>query len=477
MRPLFDDGTANPSAITRDYLLRLDADAGRRPLLSVFGGKITTYRRLAERALEQARAVVSRACGRPGRRCAPARRRHAGRRLRSASRSELARALSAAAAGAHARTRRASRRARRRGARRRARPWRISATHFGADLYAREVDYLVEHEWARERRGRAVAPHQGRAAPRTAAQQQRGRAYLAQRYVRATPKPVSRCLCDNFADVTLERRDPRRRPGQAHALAAAQGAAPARRAAAARARDRHRARARSPSASASSTATAASRCARRSPRPDLVIRPAGAAARHRRTRVQQAVPRSRTRRCTLVLYGDVPLLGAETLKRADRGRRASGCACSPRSSTTLPATGASCATGAAQSRGIVEEKDASPDAAPHPRSEHRHHGAADGAARGWLRGCRNDNAQREYYLTDVVKLALGRPACRSTRSRRATRSETLGVNSKRAARAARAHLPARSCATGCSSGVALADPLRLDVRGEPRLRRATCAST
>ncbi len=51
IRPLYDDGTANPSAITRDYTLRLDDDAGVAPVLSVFGGKITTYRRLAEHAL------------------------------------------------------------------------------------------------------------------------------------------------------------------------------------------------------------------------------------------------------------------------------------------------------------------------------------------------------------------------------------------------------------------------------------------
>ncbi|HEX2334254.1 MAG TPA: glycerol-3-phosphate dehydrogenase, partial [Burkholderiales bacterium] len=51
VRPLYDDGSANPSAITRDYTLRVDDDAGAAPVLSVFGGKITTYRRLAEHTL------------------------------------------------------------------------------------------------------------------------------------------------------------------------------------------------------------------------------------------------------------------------------------------------------------------------------------------------------------------------------------------------------------------------------------------
>jgi len=52
VRPLYDDGSKDPSAVTRDYTLRLDAHAGA-PVLSVFGGKITTYRRLAEEVLER----------------------------------------------------------------------------------------------------------------------------------------------------------------------------------------------------------------------------------------------------------------------------------------------------------------------------------------------------------------------------------------------------------------------------------------
>ena len=51
VRPLFDDGDDDPSAVTRDYHLEVDGAVGTAPLLSVFGGKITTYRRLAEHAL------------------------------------------------------------------------------------------------------------------------------------------------------------------------------------------------------------------------------------------------------------------------------------------------------------------------------------------------------------------------------------------------------------------------------------------
>src|SRR2546426_4431806 len=55
VRPLYDDGSENPSAVTRDYHLLLDEgeQAGAPPVLSVFGGKITTYRRLAEHTMEK----------------------------------------------------------------------------------------------------------------------------------------------------------------------------------------------------------------------------------------------------------------------------------------------------------------------------------------------------------------------------------------------------------------------------------------
>ncbi|MBI1217279.1 MAG: glycerol-3-phosphate dehydrogenase [Rhodobacteraceae bacterium] len=52
VRPLYDDGAKSATAATRDYVLSLDQSAGA-PLLSVFGGKITTHRRLAEHALEK----------------------------------------------------------------------------------------------------------------------------------------------------------------------------------------------------------------------------------------------------------------------------------------------------------------------------------------------------------------------------------------------------------------------------------------
>ena len=55
VRPLYDDGASKAQEATRDYVLRLDAPEGGAPLLTVFGGKITTYRRLAELALHELR--------------------------------------------------------------------------------------------------------------------------------------------------------------------------------------------------------------------------------------------------------------------------------------------------------------------------------------------------------------------------------------------------------------------------------------
>ncbi len=55
VRPLYDDNAENPSAVTRDYIFEVDVVNGQAPLLSVFGGKITTFRKLSEHALERLR--------------------------------------------------------------------------------------------------------------------------------------------------------------------------------------------------------------------------------------------------------------------------------------------------------------------------------------------------------------------------------------------------------------------------------------
>lgn len=53
VRPLYDDNAANPSAVTRDYVFDVEGSNGQAPILSVFGGKITTFRKLAEHAMQK----------------------------------------------------------------------------------------------------------------------------------------------------------------------------------------------------------------------------------------------------------------------------------------------------------------------------------------------------------------------------------------------------------------------------------------
>lgn len=63
VRPLQDDEEGEASKVTRDYVLELDAPAGQPPLLSIFGGKITTFRRLSEQAVDTIAAPLGNAAG------------------------------------------------------------------------------------------------------------------------------------------------------------------------------------------------------------------------------------------------------------------------------------------------------------------------------------------------------------------------------------------------------------------------------
>lgn len=144
VRPLYDDGAANASAVTRDYVLRLKAD-GLPPVLSIYGGKITTYRKLAEHVMQQLQPVMGFAAGAwtdletlPGGDIASL----DDHRLALQDQfaflppelcDRLARTYGSRAAhmmaGAHG--------------------MEDMGIAFGAGLTQREVDYLVEQEWAR----------------------------------------------------------------------------------------------------------------------------------------------------------------------------------------------------------------------------------------------------------------------------------------------------------------------------------------
>jgi glycerol-3-phosphate dehydrogenase len=147
VRALIDDGEANPAQVTRDYRLRLDERRGEAPLLSVFGGKITTYRRLAERALARLAPFFPR--------MGPPWTEHAhlpGGALPEGTPQQHSAALAACYPGLpseliHALVaRHGTRAAQVLGS---ARSPSDLGPDFGAHLYAREIEYFVEHEWAR----------------------------------------------------------------------------------------------------------------------------------------------------------------------------------------------------------------------------------------------------------------------------------------------------------------------------------------
>ncbi|MDX1374684.1 MAG: glycerol-3-phosphate dehydrogenase, partial [Burkholderiales bacterium] len=146
VRPLVDDGAKDPSSVTRDYVLRVDAREGAAPVLSVYGGKITTYRRLAEHALE-ALAPYFPAMRRPwtDRTALPGsefdgRPRAAVRDALYARYPELARPLLRGLFHRHGTLAR--------DVLGDARTMADLGEDFGGGLTAREVDYLVEREWA-----------------------------------------------------------------------------------------------------------------------------------------------------------------------------------------------------------------------------------------------------------------------------------------------------------------------------------------
>jgi len=147
VRPLYDDGASMAQAATRDYVLTLDAPQGSAPLLSIFGGKITTYRRLAEAALEKLAPVLG-GIGSPWTATAPLPGGDMAVDGAPALAAELCRTypfLSAAVATRLVRTH-GTRAGRVLGD---ARSAAELGRDFGAGLSEREVGWMCRHEWAR----------------------------------------------------------------------------------------------------------------------------------------------------------------------------------------------------------------------------------------------------------------------------------------------------------------------------------------
>ncbi|MDX1487253.1 MAG: glycerol-3-phosphate dehydrogenase [Acidiferrobacterales bacterium] len=147
LRPLFGDADTSPSEITRDYELDLDVTNDGAPVLHVYGGKITTYRRLAERVLARLKPYLpymkgpwTEEASLPGG-DVPGGDLAAFVDTLARARPALPRDLLTALTRRHG-TLSAEVLAD-------AQDTKALGSHFGADLYAREVDYFMEREWAR----------------------------------------------------------------------------------------------------------------------------------------------------------------------------------------------------------------------------------------------------------------------------------------------------------------------------------------
>ncbi len=147
VRPLYDDGASKAQAATRDYVLKVDGTDGEPALLNIFGGKITTYRRLAEAVL----AKIEENLGAKGP-AWTADQPLPGGNFEAGERGALSGRIAArypflATATVHRLTRQYG-----------TMTLRLLGDaasvadlgrHFGADLYQREVEWLIEREWAR----------------------------------------------------------------------------------------------------------------------------------------------------------------------------------------------------------------------------------------------------------------------------------------------------------------------------------------
>jgi len=165
----------------------------------------------------------------------------------------------------------------------------------------------------------------------------------------------------------------------------------------------------------------------------------------------------------LVLYGDVPLVRAETLRRLVDAARG-GLAILTAEFPDPSGYGRIVRGAGGRVERIVEQKDAS--AAELSVREVNAGFLAANAARlsDWLSGVPNRNAQKEYYLTDIVALAV-REGIAVTAVKVEDWREVAGVNSRRElAELERAHQNLQA-ARLLEAGVALADPARVDVRG------------
>ena len=181
--------------------------------------------------------------------------------------------------------------------------------------------------------------------------------------------------------------------------------------------------------------------------------------------VQQAVPAlDDSRPITLILNGDVPLIRSETIRALVQACGGEKLALLTVELADATGYGRIVRDGAAV-RAIVEHKDAT-DEQRRIREVYTGIMAAPTAAlKRWVMALSNQNAQHEYYLTDVVAMAVA-DAVPVVTAQASGETEVLGVNSPLQLAELERRLQRQQADALMEAGVRLADPARLDVRGE-----------
>jgi bifunctional UDP-N-acetylglucosamine pyrophosphorylase/glucosamine-1-phosphate N-acetyltransferase len=179
--------------------------------------------------------------------------------------------------------------------------------------------------------------------------------------------------------------------------------------------------------------------------------------------VQQAMPLVDPQSMVVILYGDVPLVRAESLKRLI-DTAGDGVAVMTTELDDPKGYGRIVRQASGRVERIVEEKDASPQERGIREINAGFMALSARRLAGWLKKIGNRNAQGEYYLTDVVTLAVGEGVPVHA-VKVDDPDEVAGVNSKRDLAALERAYQRGEALRLLDAGVTLADPARIDVRG------------
>jgi bifunctional UDP-N-acetylglucosamine pyrophosphorylase/glucosamine-1-phosphate N-acetyltransferase len=179
--------------------------------------------------------------------------------------------------------------------------------------------------------------------------------------------------------------------------------------------------------------------------------------------VQQAVPALGDSGTTLILNGDVPLVRAETA-------RALAAACAGKKLALLtvdlldPTGYGRIVRDGEAVQAIVEHKDASPEQRAICEGYTGMMAVPTAALKRWLARLDNNNTQKEYYLTDIVAMAVA-DGVAVVATKASSETEVLGVNSPLQLAQLERRFQAQQAETLLEAGVRLADPARFDLRG------------